>query len=265
MNRNHVARAVVCIAAMLLMPAFAAPASAEEQWIQLFNGRDLEGWTPKIVGYAAGENFGNTFRVRDGVLCVSYDQYDAFDGRFGHLFYKEPFSHYRLRVEYRFVGGQCPGGPPWAVRNSGVMIHGEAPGNMELDQNFPVSIEVQFLGGDGQKERTTANLCTPGTHVVLKGELFKPHCTSSSSKTYHGQQWVTVEVEVRGSQVVRHLIDGQSVLEYEQPQYDNSDAHAARLMAAADGQALIEGGTISLQSESHPIEFRRVELLKLAE
>lgn len=237
---------------------------AKEEWIQLFNGKDLEGWTPKIKGHALGENFGNTFRVEDGILKVSYDGYKNFDGQFGHLFYKEAFSHYVLRLEYRFVGEQVDGGPGWAIRNSGVMLHGEMPETMDKDQEFPASIEVQLLGGSGQGERSTANLCTPGTNVVMRGELITRHCTNSTSKTYHGDQWVTVEIEVHGSKVIKHIIDGKTVLTYDQPQLDERDEHAKKL-AEKLGKLLLEKGSISLQSESHPVEFRKVELRKLPE
>ncbi|GIX04856.1 MAG: hypothetical protein KatS3mg114_0725 [Planctomycetaceae bacterium] len=250
-----------CCPSIVVGAEQASPAATG--WIPLFNGRDLDGWTPKIRGYPVGVNYGNTFRVEQGVLKVVYDQYERFDNRFGHLFYKDTFSHYRLRVEYRFVGEQCPGGPNWAVRNSGIMIHGELPQTMALDQEFPVSIEVQLLGGLGQQPRTTANLCTPGTNVVMQGELITRHCTNSRSKTYHGDQWVTVEIEVRGSQRIRHLVEGEVVLEYEQPQYDERDAHARELIQQHQGVLLISGGTISLQSESHPVEFRKVELQPL--
>jgi hypothetical protein len=234
------------------------------KWIQMFNGKDLTDWTPKIRGYAAGENFGDTFRVVDGLLTVSYDKYDAFDRRFGHLFFNKPFSNYRLRVEYRFVDEQVPGGPGWAFRNSGVMIHGESPATMSKDQEFPVSIEVQLLGGRAEGERATANLCTPGTHVVFKEELLTRHCTDSASKTYRGDQWVTVELEVRGNKLIAHTIDGETVLSYTHPQFDESDAHAKEL-AEKLGDVQIHGGTISLQSESHPVQFRKVELLPLEE
>lgn len=250
-----------------LFIAMTVSASAQEgegKWIPLFNGKDLTGWTPKITGYALGENFGDTFRVEDGVLKVVYDKYDSFGNRFGHLFYEAPFSHYRLRVEYRFVGEQAPGGPGWAVRNSGVMLHGQAPETMTKDQDFPVSIEVQLLGGGGSGERATANLCTPGTHVVMNGELLTRHCTNSKSKTYHGDQWVTVEIEVHGNEVIKHILDGQTVLEYSQPQLDDRDPSAQRLIKAG-AQKMLAGGSISLQSESHPVEFRKVELLKLQE
>jgi hypothetical protein len=236
------------------------------KWVSLFNGKDLTGWTPKIRYHQLGENYGNTFRVEEGLLKVRYEpeSYPQFDERFGHLFYEKPFSHYRLRVEYRFVGEQCAGGPGWAIRNSGMMLHGEDPTTMTVDQDFPTSIECQLLGGNGKDERTTVNLCTPGTNVVKDGALFKPHCTSSSSPTYHGDQWVTVEVEVHGSGDIKHIIDGNVVLQYSEPQLDERDAHA-KMLAEKQGGLLLSGGTISLQSESHPIDFRRVELMVLEE
>ncbi|MFM7077746.1 MAG: DUF1080 domain-containing protein [Planctomycetaceae bacterium] len=253
--------AALCMAAVVAV----AGRADEPAWRPLFNGKDLAGWTPKIRGQALGDNYGDTFRVEDGLLKVVYDpaKYPTFGEKFGHLFFDEPFSRYRLRIEYRFVGEQCPGGPGWAIRNSGVMLHGEDPKGMTLDQDFPASIEVQFLGGAAEGERTTANLCTPGTNVVYRGTLHTPHCTNSSSKTYRGADWVTVEIEVDGDRVIRHTIDGTAVLEYEQAQLDPADAHAAKLAEARGGRLLLDGGTISLQSESHPIEFRRVDIQEL--
>ena len=250
----------VALAVALLAPGVGR--ADEPAWRPLFNGKDLTGWTPKIRGQPLGDNYGDTFRVEDGLLKVVYDpaKYPTFGEKFGHLFFDEPFSRYRLRVEYRFVGEQCPGGPGWAIRNSGVMLHGEDPAGMTLDQDFPASIEVQFLGGAEAGERTTANLCTPGTNVVYRGKLHTPHCTNSSSKTYRGEDWVTVEIEVDGDRVIRHTIDGKAVLEYEQAQLDPADAHAMKLAEARGGRLLLDGGTISLQSESHPIEFRRVDI-----
>ena len=236
--------------------------SAEDHWISLFNGKDLTGWTPKITGYELGENFGNTFRVEDGLLTVAYDQYEKFDNRFGHLFYKTPFSHYRLRVECRFIGEQTPGGPGWAFRNSGMMIHCQPPETMRKDQSFPVCIEVQLLGGNGTDERSTGNLCTPGTHVVIDNQLVTQHCVSSTSKTYHGDQWVTTEVEVHGNGLIRHIVNGEVVLEYSEPQLDEKDADAKRLLAAG-ADKMVGSGYISLQAESHPLQFRKVELLPL--
>ena len=237
---------------------------AREDWIQLFNGKNLDGWIPKILGHETGVNFGNTFRVRNGVMHVGYEAYEGpFNSRFGHIFYERPFSHYRLVAEYRFIGDQVQGGPSWAFRNSGIMLHSQPPESMRRDQTFPISIEVQLLGGDGKRERTTMNLCTPGTHVVFSGRLVTDHCTDSRSKTYHGDQWVRAEVMVLGSSVVRHIAEGEVVLEYEMPQVGGGVVEGHDPAFKRDGE-LLESGYISLQSESHPVEFRKVELLNLA-
>jgi len=224
----------------------------------LFNGKNLDGWKPKIRGYDLGENFANTFRVEDGILKVSYNDYGNFDEKFGHLFYKDKFSHYILRIEYRFVGQQVKNGPGWAIRNSGVMLHCQAPETMTKDQKFPVSLEAQFLGGNGKDTRSTLNVCTPGTNIVMGGKLITQHCNTSKSKTYHGDQWVTTEIEVNGGGIIKHRIDGEIVMEYEQPQYDANDPDAKKLIK--DGKLLISEGYLSLQAESHPIEFRKVEI-----
>ena len=261
MNRPHKVAAAMLSILLAATAAWAEAPAEKGEWIQLFNGKNLDGWKVKITGYELNDNHGDTFRVEDGVLKVAYDQYEKFDGKFGHIFYHQPFSNYRLRVEYRFLGDQCPGGPGWAFRNSGIMIHGQSPESMRKDQKFPVSIEVQLLGGGGTGDRPTANLCTPGTHIVIDGKLVTRHCNSSRSKTYHGDQWVTVEVEVHGNKLIKHVIDGQTVMEYTQPQLDEKDADARKLIK--DGDKMLHGGSISLQAESHPVEFRKVELRKL--
>jgi len=261
-RRNFIGQLLVAGASFSILGCRTQGASKTgDGWLQLYNGKNLDGWTPKIRYSAAGENFGNTFRVVDGLLTVVYDPapYPKFDERFGHLFYEESFSHYRLRAEYRFIGQQATGGPGWAIRNNGLMLHGQTPESMALDQDFPVSIEAQLLGGDGTNPRPTMNLCTPGTNVVMNGKLFTPHCVNSKSKTYHGDQWVTVEAEVHGSRLIRHLVNGEEVLRYEQPQLDERDAGAKRLLAAGHPK-MLGSGTISLQSESHPTQFRKVEL-----
>lgn len=255
----------ICILMLFVTVTNFAKAVESDEWMQLFNGKDLDGWTVKIKSYEVGDNHGDTFRVEDGILKVSYDQYEGrFRGRFGHLFYKEPFSHYVLRVEYRIVGEQYQAAPGWAIRNSGIMIHGQTPESMEKNQDFPVSAEVQLLGGDGEAERSTGNLCTPGTNVVMDGKLNLDHCTSSTSKTYHGDQWVTAEVEVHGNEVIKHMVNGEMVLKYSQVQLDDRDQFATKLIEGG-ADKMVAGGTISLQSEGHPVEFRKVELRKLAE
>lgn len=234
--------------------------------IQLFNGKDLKNWTPKIRLHEVGENYKNTFRVEDGLLKVRYDGYDTFDKQYGHLAYNKAFSYYVLRLEYRFIGDQANGGEGWAWRNSGAMLHGQAPSTMLKNQDFPISIEGQLLGGDTTPTsiRTTSNLCTPGTNVIYRNELFTPHCVNSTSKTYHGDQWVTADFIVLGDSVIRHIVEGESVLEYYKPQIGGGNVSDFDPAQKKDGQ-LLKSGFIYLQSESHPIDFRKVELYDLEE
>ena len=240
-----------------------SPTSADARdWIQLFNGRDLTDWTPKFAKHELGENLHDTFRVEDGLLKVRYDRWTTFNGEFGHLFYKDPFSYYVLAAEYRFVDEQVAGAPAWARRNNGLMLHSPHPRTMLTDQDFPISLEVQLLGGLGAGPRTTANLCTPGTHVVYQGKLHTAHCTNSSSGTYDGDQWVRVEVVVHGDELLRHIVEGKTVLEYAKPQIGGGSASPVDPAVKVDGTPLT-GGYISLQAETAPIDFRKVELLNL--
>jgi len=231
-------------------PAAAVNKPAQEEWVDLFNGKDFSNWTVKLSGYPAGENAFDTFRVADGLLQARYDKYETFGETFGHIFSNSgPYSYYKLRVEYRFVGKQVKDGPEWALRNNGIMFHTQSPQSMGVDQDFPLSMEYQLLGGNGKDARTTGNICTPATQIVLNGVLNKEHCIYSSSDTFHGDQWVTAELIVHGSKLAQHIINGKLVFEYTDLQKD-------------DGTPL-EEGFIALQAESHPTDFRSVRLLNL--
>ena len=250
--------AAACVAAASLTVTGACAQDAQEpEWTPLFNGEDLTGWTPKLRGSELGVDSARTFRVEDGLLTVSYDGYDEFGDRFGHLFYETPFSHYRLLVEYRFIGEQLVGGPAWALRNSGVMFHSQSPESMLPLQDFPISLEAQFLGGNGTDARPTANLCTPGTHVEIDGALVEDHCINSSSDTYHGETWVTFEAVVLGDSLITHVVNGEPVITYAHPVIGGGTVNGYDPAAKPDGTPLT-GGYIALQSESHPVQFRRV-------
>jgi hypothetical protein len=257
--------------ALVLFAASAFPTAQTAKvdpgdWIQLFNGRDLKDWTPKFRHSDLGVNLNDTFRVEDGLLKVRYDKWTTFNDEFGHLFYREPFNYYLLAAEYRFVEQQVKTDRTdlaWAIRNNGLMLHSPAPQTMLKDQDFPISIEVQLLGGLGDgKPRSTANLCTPGTNVVMDGALVTRHCINSKSKTYDGDQWVRVEVLVHGDELVRHMVEGQTVLEYTKPQIGGGSASPTDPKVKVDGTPLI-GGYISIQAETAPIDFRKIELLNL--
>ena len=253
------------LAALLAALVLSQPAPADwreaprSDWKDLFNGRNLDGWVVKLAHHEVGDNFAETFRVENGAIRVMYDKYDDFGARFGHLFYKEKLSHYVLALEYRFFGDQMAGGPSYAKLNSGVMVHSQAPDTILKDQDWPISVEAQFLAGN----RTTMNVCTPGTEIEMKGAMVKAHCTNSTSRLYGDDGWVAVEVEVLGFERVRHLIGGTVVLQYERPSIGGGVATGFDPAIKKDGAVLGEG-YIGLQAESQPVEFRNIRLLNLA-
>ena len=253
----------ILLLTLLLTSCAPLEPGTSDGWRPLFNGRSLDGWTPKVTGYAAGENPLGTFGVKDGAIRVSYDRYDKFAGRFGHMAYRTPFSAYRIRLEYRHVGDWLPDVENWQQSNSGIMVHAQAPETMARDQKFPVSIEVQLLSAKRFEPSTTGNLCTPGTNVVMNGKLETTHCINSSRPAAPNGTWVKAEVEVDKQGNVTHFIEGEPVLRYSAPQYDPTDPDAQPLIAKAGGKLAIDGGYIYLQSEGHPVEFRNIEIRTL--
>ena len=241
----------------LLLSLLSTSVAGDDQWRSLFNGKDLTGWQAKIVGEPLGQDSKHTFRVSDGKLVVNYENYQRLNGKYGHLFFQQKYSHYRLRLEYRFIGEQLPDGAGWAYKNSGVMLHSQDPATMRIDQEFPVSVEGQFLGADQGVTRPTGNLCTPGTLVNIAGKTITDHCVESSSATYVDEQWVTAEFEVLGSTSIKHWINGELVLSYQDIRLDTNDDDAKKLVSGGGVTELSEG-YIALQSESHPIEFRNI-------
>lgn len=262
---SYLRLAVFILVTALLLTACKQPTddtSDKEEWITLFDGSNMKQWTPKFAGYKLGENYKNRFQVKDSLLSVRYAEKDTFKNDFGHLYYNKKFSHYRLKAIYRFVGNQQTNGPGWAVRNNGLMLHCQDPKTLGLDQDFPISLELQLLGGDGEHERTNANLCTPGTNVVLGDSLFTPHCISSTSKTYPGDQWVEVEALVLGDSLIQHILDDKVVMEYRNPTMGGGNVGGYQEAVYIEGKPVKEG-YISIQAETHPIDFKSIELLNL--
>lgn len=228
------------------------------EWKSLFNGENLDGWVVKINGFELGENIGNTFRVEEGMLKVRYDEYDSYDQKYGAIIYQQAFSDYRLKVEYRFVGDTATGSPSWGFKDSGIQYHGQAPESIEKNQPFIVSLEYNLHGGNGEGERPTGEICTIGTNIQLDGKPNVAFCTPPAvKKTFHGDEWVTAEIEVKGEQI-SHWVNGEKVLAFSRPTYDPMHEFGKKIIQANNME--ITSGYISLQSNSHPIEFRTIEI-----
>jgi len=235
----------------------------KNKWQTLFNGKDIDDWVPKINHHEVGENYGNTFRVEDSIIKVRYNLYDKFNKQFGHLYYKQPFSYYHLVFEYRIVGEWRKDAPGYTIKNSGVMFHSQDPKTMLKDQDWPISIEFQLLGGLGDGvARPTGNMCSPGTNVVFQDHIDPRHCIPSTSKTYNDEQWVKGEIIVLGDSLITHIINGDTVLQYSKPQIGGGVVTNYNPAIKQDGKLLKEG-FIALQSEGQPVDFRNIKILSL--
>jgi len=245
----------------------------KEDWESLFNGKDLTGWDIKIKDHPLNENYKNTFRIEDSMIRVVYNDYEKFDNQFGHLYTHKPYSYYKLKLQYRFVGDHLADAPEWADRNSGVMLHSQSAQSVNLHQNFPVSLEFQFLCGNGKDTVPTGNVCTPGTFITYNGKAFLGHIQNSSSKTYLKDEWINAEAEVYGDSLIRHIINGDTVLTYTNAMIGEgfvSNTNSWTWAGITDSlvwinkaNTLLKEGHIALQAESQPVDFRRIEILDL--
>ena len=276
MNQMSSTREIIMHCARYLMPCLLlltptatsgeelSTARSPSEWISLFNGKDLSGWIVKITGHPLGKNFADTFRVEEGILKVSYDDYKQFDKQYGHLYTNIPYAKYRLRMEYRFTGKMMPDAPKYVNLNSGLMIHSQSPQSLELDQHFPVSLEFQFLADEGNGKRATGNVCTPGTNLEIDGKLITQHIVKSSAPTFPAHEWVAIEIEVQGNEYVIHRVNGQEVLRYERPQIDPAGrVESADKLLQAGALTQLSFGFIALQAEGQPVWFRNIELQPL--
>ena len=259
------ARRILSLSTPLLIWACSAnptltTSSDAPDWAPIFDGETLNGWTPKIAGQPLGSDAEGLFRVENGAIVVAYDSDADFAGAFGHLYFDADLTDYRLRLEYRFFGEQALGGPGWAFMNSGVMVHAQAPETMRQDQAFPVSVEAQFLGTrSSDSSRTTAIICTPGTHISRQGATVTQHCINSETRAAIAGEWVTFEIEVRGGDMMQLQIAGEPAFRLETPVYDTDDGDVAGLGLAGP----VTHGYIALQAESHPVAFRNIQLMRL--
>jgi len=265
--RSHIYLSVLlCLFGTLLTHCNTAKhVNSATDWQHLFNGKDINDWTVKIHHHDVGENFGNTFRVEEGMIKVRYDKYgEAFNDQFGHLYYKTPFSYFHLKFQYRFVGQWVKSAPSYTLLNSGVMFHSQDPHTMPKEQDWPISVEMQLLGGLGDgKPRTTGNMCSPGTEVMQKGQIVPSHCINSSSKTYEGEQWINGELIVLADSLITHIINGDTVLQYSKPQIGGGVVNRYDPKIKVDGK-LLKSGFIALQSEGQEIDFKNIQLMDLS-
>ncbi len=266
---------LLCLMTLLFACKEQNKSADKQEWVELFNHKNFDGWDIKIAGHPLNDNYNQNFVVQDSILKVDYSHFKQFDGAFGHIYYKKPYSWYIVRTEYRFTGDQLKGGPNYAYLNSGVMLHSQSAASVTLNQTFPVSLELQLLASDDTLKRHNGNLCTPGTLVSFGEEPSTAHCVDSKSKNSYRNQWVTAEAIVYGDSLIQNVIDGDTVLSYGHTKIGGNFVSTNSMNWTVGGFAAdsadwnkkagtpLSSGYIALQAESHPVEFRKVELLNL--
>jgi hypothetical protein len=273
-RKLHIAGSLLVAVIASFACASAATSASKVQtpagkWESLFDGKTLKGWTTKIVGYPAGQDPLETFRVKNGAIVINYDKYGGdMKARWAHLFYNEPFKAYRLALEYRFVGEEML--PLRRTQfNSGLLYYSQSPQSMGLDQPYPISIEAQILGyfpvlyRDGGP-RMTVSACGLGTSLSYLGTVTQD-CFKSTEPTRPNEQWVLFELEVLPSGLVHHYIDGKLAATYDRAFLDTYDKRfpSQKFIDAQGGNPTLTSGYIALQSEGHSVEFRNIRVMKL--
>ncbi|MFT4734662.1 MAG: hypothetical protein ACI9DJ_000951 [Algoriphagus sp.] len=247
------------ILASLLLACIALKSKIDDpmKWVSLFNGENLEGWQIKIAGHELDVNIHETFRVEEGMLKIRYDKYDNYGTQYGAIYTDKAYSNYRLRMEYRFTGDTAVGSPGWGYRDSGVQYHCQDPKTIEVDQSFPFSLEYNLHGGDENNERPTGQICANGTLITLDGEVVKGCQQPNPAVVIKGDDWAILEIDVQGAKI-KQFINGVEVLSFSNPRLDPEHAVAKTFIKQNE---MLTNGFISLQSNSHPIDFRKIEIM----
>ena len=253
-------RSLIAVAASLVLVSCASVSTGSEpRFHKIFDGKTLNGWEIKVTHHPLGANPHGMWTAKDGVMKINFDGFEQFKGEYAHVFYKKPLKNYILRLDYRFAGKQAPGGPGWATRNSGVMLFAQPPETMTLDQNYPISLENQLLGGLGKGPRTTLSVCMVEITVKVDGKPLTAHCNpnaGATSQTFDGDQWVKLRVEVVNG-VVKSYVNDQLGNTFTEPTVDKPHPWLKSQDATA------QPSYFALQGESDQVEFRNIELAEL--
>jgi hypothetical protein len=239
----------------------------DSDWVAMFNGKDLKDWEMHFTGHPLDSNYNNTFRVDSGYLLVDYSQYKgnwaaAYGTPWGHLGYKQrSFSYYLLRAEYQAWGKQVAGGPSWAVENNGLMLHSQKVSTMGVNQDYPISIESQLLGGGNGT--STMNVCTPGSAIHLQptGAVDAAHCLNAKAINKK-VEWMKVSALVLGDSIIRNYVRDTLVFTYYHP-VQMAGAVIGNTVPIKDNTPMVDG-YITIQAESAPYRFKKIEILDLA-
>lgn len=210
-------------AAVLLL---SLSATAAEDDIVLFNGKDLTGWMPVLANDRAKPE--EVWSVKEGVLVCKGKGKPS-----GYLrTVKDDYADYTLHLQWRFPAG-TPGG------NSGVLVHASTPNALGV---WPKSLEAQLNHQNAGDiwvipESTTIQIENAAERVKGRRHL---NLTDDSEKPIG--EWNNYEIICKGDELTIK-VNGVLV------------NHATKCS--------ISKGAICLQAEGADIDFRDIRLMPL--
>jgi hypothetical protein len=244
------------------------PAAADERWIQLFNGKDLKGWSTFLQKQNKNEDPSKVFQVQNGAIHVYGNRSAGTVVPAGYLASDAEFANYHLRLEYKW-GAKKFAPRDKQRRDAGLLYHVTAP-----DVIWPRCIECQIQEndtGDCFTVRGTQlsasiemeNIETPGGFKLLP--RYKPEDRGGKQQTvgeggiarivkssiHERDGWNMVELIIRGCDDTVHIVNGHTV-------FNGSDLR--QLNAKNKSWEPLTHGRIALQAEFAEVFYRNVEI-----
>lgn len=236
-------------------PVVNLPKPDADGWIKLFRGDNASDFFTYYSPTNKNKPFpDNTFKnINDTVVVTGSPT--------GHIVFKQPFSHYRIKYEEMM---------PDRLGNAGMLLHIQLD-DPALFNAFPRSIESQGdpAQGMGQiwcisnvwvKVRATTN-GTPQYNPTAP-EITYGGANDNSRQilgikkpTMKVGEWVLMEAIVHGSDSLEHLVRGETIIKYSNP------------IVATGGsptpvQKTLKSGLLAWQSEGVPVRYRNI-MIKL--
>lgn len=262
--RIHMKRIASCSLIALSLAVGLAANETPSETIDLFNGRDLDGWQV-VVGDSGFVDDQSVFQVVDGAVHVYKDAIDGSEQPFGYLLSEDEYSDYRLSLEYKWGRKKFPPrGGFEDVRDAGVCYHVQAPFVI-----WPTSAECQIQEGDTGdvwviKVRATSTVhpeimnywpADEGGVKLTKGGGSDEYQRFLRSYCYEQPGWNRVELVIRGDHAT-YIINGRVA---------NRVSDLKRWDESSSSWQALDRGRILLQAEGAEIFYRNVTLQPLGD
>lgn len=283
MSRPHNLVFVALVVFVLNFPEVGNSAENGSNWITLFNGKNLDGWSIQLRDQDKNEDPNHLVQVDHGVLHFYKDAQAGSEQPFGYLATAKEYSSYRLRLEYKW--GEKKFAPrTGSVRDSGLLYHVTA-----TDKVWPDSVEYQIQENDvgdiyaistqvtSSADPKTTNIVTTistnntsgvirtnsnarlkflepteGGVPVVQGRLGTSLRVIRNPMNEH-EGWNTVEIEVRGNSAT-HLLNG------------TVNNRCNNIKKSVNGEWIpLDRGRIALQLEGAEIFYRKIQIQELKE